>query len=78
VSITNVIAIGIDDHPGGLLSALETLYSNNISVEYMYAFTGRAEDMAFVILRVEDNVKAIDVLQKNNITILENSQIYKI
>ena len=41
VSITNVIAIGINDDPGGLSEAVECLYAANISVEYMYAFISK-------------------------------------
>ena len=46
VSITNVIAIGINDKPGGLADAMDCLYRANISVEYMYAFITKTSDQA--------------------------------
>ena len=77
VSLTKVIAIGIDDTPGGLAKAMDVLYKNNISVEYMYAFISRTDNTAYVILRVEDNEKAIDALKQDNIKILTSKEIYQ-
>jgi len=77
VSLTNVIAIGVDDKPGGLAKAMEVLFQNHISVEYMYAFISRTDETAFVILRVEDNESALKALDKNGIRILKYSEIYE-
>ena len=77
VSLTKVIAIGIDDTPGGLSKAMDTLYSHNISVEYMYAFISRTDNTAYVILRVEENEKAISALKEGNIKILTSKEIYE-
>ncbi len=76
VSLTQVIAIGVNDEPGGLASAMKTLYENKISVEYMYAFISRTDKTAFVILRVEDNEKAIEVLKKFHIKVLTSEDLY--
>lgn len=76
VSLTNVIAIGISDKPGGLSDAMETLYSANVSVEYMYAFISKSEDQAYVILRVDNNDRAIEALTEKDFTILTCEQVY--
>ncbi len=47
-------------------------------IEYMYAFVSKSEDTAYVILRVEDNQQATDILTKNNIQILSPEDICKI
>ena len=65
-SITKVLAVAIPDEPGGLAKVIRTLGDNGVNVEYMYAFTTRKKGLAYMILRVEDNQKAIEVLQKNN------------
>ena len=62
VSLTNVIAIGIADQPGGFAAAVKVLSQADISIEYLYAFVSRSGGTAYVILRVENNEKAIDVL----------------
>lgn len=77
VSITNVIAIGINDKPGGLADAMDCLYRANISVEYMYAFITKTSDQAYVILRVENNDKALEALQDENFTIITGKEVYE-
>ena len=76
VSQTNVIAVGIDDKPGGLAIALNVRRDADIAVEYIYAFVSRSEKTAFVILRVEDNAVAIEALQAKGVRILAGEEIY--
>lgn len=76
VTLTNVIAIGINDVPGGLNKAMEILYSNNISVEYMYAFISKTDDLAYVIFRVENNEKAATAMEESGFKLLDASEVY--
>lgn len=78
VSLTNVIAVGIPDVPGGFAAAMKALSDENISVEYMYAFISRDQGRACVILRVEDNDGAIRALQKGQVEILSEDKIYSL
>ena len=47
----------------------------HLNIEYMYAFTARKKDTAYMFFRVEDNEKAIDILTKHNITPLFQSDL---
>lgn len=76
VTLTNVIAIGVTDKPGGLAKAVNVLYENNISVEYMYAFISKTENIAYVILRVENNDVASTALAEAGIPMLTAQDIY--
>lgn len=76
VSLTNVIAIGITDKPGGFAQAVKILSEADISIEYLYAFVSRSGGTAYVILRVENNEKAIEVLKNADFAILTQSDIY--
>ncbi len=78
VSSTNVIAIGVEDKPGGLYKALGVLEKGEIGIEYMYAFVGKTSDQAMVIIRVDDSDKAIDILAKNGIKVLSSDSVYKL
>ncbi len=78
VTLTGVIAIAIPDQPGGLARAIKVLSDRQISIEYMYAFLNPNNATAFVILRVEDNDKALQALQDGNIRIMKESEIYEI
>jgi len=76
VSSTNVIAITIADVPGTLDHALEVLSTNKISLEYLYAFVGRASSDAVVVIRVENPSEAVDVLTKAGIRIVKAKEVY--
>ncbi|MDO4305418.1 MAG: ACT domain-containing protein [Eubacteriales bacterium] len=66
-SITKVLAVEMPDEPGALSGIIRVLGENDVNVEYMYAFTTRKKGSAYMILRVADNKKAIEVLQKKGI-----------
>lgn len=77
VTITKVLAVGVEDNPGGLAKVMNTLYDNEISVEYMYAFVSKSENIAYVILRVIDNKSAANVLSNAGIKLLTSQEIYE-
>lgn len=72
VSLTDVVAIGIEDRPGGLAEAMAILDTNEISVEYMYAFISRTEDTAYVIMRVADNDAAIRIFTEAGFELMKD------
>ena len=69
--INEVVAAEIADKPGSLASVLRPLRDANISVIFMYAFIGFSSDHAVMIFRFSDNDKAVEVLQKNGIHLLD-------
>ncbi|MBC7765261.1 MAG: ACT domain-containing protein [Hyphomonadaceae bacterium] len=66
-STTNVIAVTVSDRPGGLAQVLKVLDEAKIGVEYAYAFVEKGQGEAKIILRVEDNEKAMAVLREHNL-----------
>lgn len=76
VSITDVLAVQLDDQPGSLSGVLDILSEAQISIEYLYAFVTRRSDGAYVVLRVEDCEAANDVLVKNGISLASPEDIY--
>lgn len=76
VSVTSVIAIGINDKPGEFYKAIRLLADDGIGIEYMYAFISREENKAFVILRINEENRALGILQKNGISILTAEQLH--
>ena len=64
VTVSNVLAIQIEDRPGGLAAAMQLLYDNNVSVEYMYsAFVSEKAAEAYLILRADSNEAAEQALE---------------
>lgn len=76
VTLTSVIAIGLKDEPGAFSVALRLLSDADIGVEYMYAFISRDQGKAYVILRVDNEEKAISVLEKGGIESIPPEKIY--
>ena len=58
VKCTEVTALALDDTPGGLAKVLEILKSENIGIEYLYAFVGKKDHRAMVVMRVSEPEKA--------------------
>ena len=66
VKETDVIAVEVPDHPGGLQAILKPLKNNNINVHYLYPYLGRGESgQPIIIVGVDKSEKALDVLKKN-------------
>ena len=63
---TNVLAVEVPDHPGGLKAVLKPLRDAGINVTYLYPYLGRGESgQPIVILGVDKTDEAIEILQKN-------------
>jgi hypothetical protein len=76
VGKTEVIAVEVPDNPGGLAGILEILKSENLNVEYMYAFVERSGKDAVIIFRFDEIDRAIKVLGDKGITVLKGEQVY--
>ncbi len=74
-NVTSVVAVEVDDRPGGLASVLKTLSENNVNVEYMYGFVEKASDKAMLVFRFEDPDRAAGVLTDNKIRVIGESDI---
>lgn len=76
VTITNVLAIRISDKPGGLADAMECLYNDNISVEYMYAaFLSEADETAYLVLRVDKLEEAVTALNEGGFKLVSDDEL---
>ncbi len=71
-----VLAVEVDDHPGGLHAILQLLNQRNVNVEYMYAYIRPKNKSATLIFRLDKIDEAIDILQENRITLLDGKTIY--
>ena len=78
-SAANVIAVQADDKPGSMAAIMKTLYSDNISVEYMYAaFLNPEQGTACLILRVDNNDAAVTALTEAGCKLLSEEDMKKI
>ncbi len=68
--VTEVVAIEVEDKPGGLHRILQVLDAAAINVEYLYAYVEKRKAGAVVICKVDDRGKAVAALQKGGIMAL--------
>ena len=77
VNITEVIAISVEDKPGGLAAALRVLDECGINIEYMYAFFRKNAQNATVIVRVDKPAEAIEKLKNTSVITLTSDELNK-
>lgn len=75
VSITEVVGVAVEDEPGALAKVVKVLADHNINIEYMYAFITVSKKYAYVVLRVEDNAAAEQILVENGVKLVSEEDI---
>lgn len=76
VKCTDVTALAVDDIPGGLSEALKILKQADIAIEYMYAFVGKSNKGAMVVMRLSDPDKAAALFGEEHTP--DISEIYRV
>jgi hypothetical protein len=77
VKVTEVLAVEVIDHPGGMADVLGALDQIGINIEYMYAFPDAREGKAILIFRFADPDVAIARLQTAGINLLTSDELLK-
>lgn len=66
-SLTEVIAVAIDNKPGGLNRVLKILAENKIAVKYIYSTIQDAKGEAAIMMKVSDSEQAVEILENAGI-----------
>lgn len=75
VRLTEVVAVEVEDRPGGLHHILLALAATGINVEYMYAFVRQSGRNAVMIFRFDDPQKAESVLRTRGERVIDGSDL---
>lgn len=75
VGKTDVVAVEVEDQPGGLHRILTVLDRAGVNVEYMYAFVSKAGDTAVMVFRFDNPEQALGVLGDHGIRVLEGARV---
>jgi len=73
VNLTDVLSLSVSHKAGSLSKVLEKFSDENLSIEYMYAFS--LGDKAIVVLRTADRAKAFEIIKHNNFTLIGEDEI---
>ena len=76
VGRTDVVAVEVEDKPGGLHRLLNMLHKAEINVEYMYAFVQHSGENAVMIFRFSNIDEAVRVLEENNVKVINGKEVY--
>ena len=64
---TDVLAVEVEDRPGGLAHVLEIFSKNKVNIEYMYASLERSQDKAVIVIKVEDVQRGVKIVEENGL-----------
>jgi hypothetical protein len=71
---TEVVAIEVDDRPGGIAKVLNILRQSGINIEYLYSAATRG-DKAYIIFRFDVPEKALETFKKSGIKVLSREEL---
>ncbi len=74
---SDVVALEVQDRPGGLAEVLAHVDEGGLNVEYMYAFTFGRGDRAVLIFRFEDAERAVSFLQSKGVNVLGEVELFE-
>lgn len=74
-SISEVIAVSLDNKPGGFHRVLQILAEEKIGVKYIYSTIKSAEGEAVIMMKAADNDKAIEVLKANDVKLVSIDEV---
>jgi len=77
ISLNEVLAIEMEDVPGGLHRIADLLYRKNINVEYSYGLPMKPHRNAILIIEVEDVEQAKLLLKNEPLRFLSEPEIQK-
>ncbi|WP_299582036.1 acetolactate synthase [uncultured Sunxiuqinia sp.] len=77
VKLTEVVCLSSPNVPGALAKALNILSSEEVFIEYLYAFS-MDKQSANIVLKPADIEKCIKVLQDHQMELVRASDLYKL
>lgn len=77
-TLKDIVAIKIDDSPGGLHKAAALLSGKNINVEDAYGFTIREKNLAVFVFQVPDVSQTEKILKDAGFETISDNELYLI
>ena len=76
--VDDVVAVQVEDKPGQLADLLERLMPDGVKIKYGYALAGMDSGKAIMIFRFDDNDKAIEVLSRKDVQLVDQDSFNRL
>lgn len=76
VNVTDVMAIEVQDRPGGMQKILSVVERAGLGVDYMYAFTIKEQEKALLVIGFDNLDRAAEVLTAAGVGVLSPVSFY--
>ena len=73
--LSDVVAVAVNDRPGGLAELLDLMIGADINIEYMYSVFGKTEGKAFMSFKVNEIEAFKKLLSDNGIQEADSSEL---
>ncbi len=77
-TITKVMCVAMSDTPGGLHTIIQLMADAGINVDYLYACITEIGKDAYIVMHVDNEKKAGEVLKEANIRMVTADEIAKL
>lgn len=75
VTVTEVVAVGVPDEPGGLAHVLELIERAGVNVEYVYPMARRPDGRSILVFRFDAPGRAIQALTAGGVDVLDGGEL---
>ena len=78
VQLREVVAVEVQDEPGGMFKVLDAVGKSGVNVEYVYAFTFHDKDKgAVLVFRFNEPDKALASLQEAGVSVVSDIDLFR-
>ncbi len=74
--VSKVIAVEPEDKPGSLNEIFSILRDCDVNIEYIYSFIMRKKEMPYVVLKVDNQEKAVAELIEKGVNVINKEEVY--
>ncbi len=74
-TLSEVVAVAVDDRPGGLARLLDLMTGAGLNIEYMYSVFGKTAGKAYMVFKVDDAAAFRELLREHGIHEAGNQEL---
>ncbi len=76
VTITQVLAVELNDEPGALDDLLNILAEANLNLKYIYSFVIRTDNAPLMVFNIDNMAKAAEILRAHGLKVVGEAELH--